>query len=256
MRILIADDELSARQNLMKLLANHPEVEVCGETADGLTTLEAIENLNPDVVLLDIEMPELDGFEVIRELSGPKVPLIIFVTGYNKYAMKAFEVSAVDFLLKPIDDVRLTKALEKARRTLLMELMFPTQEAMQQIHRITEAYAAVRPSYWKRLSGQRKSKSHILHDYEIQAFLSTDEQVYAVTANQERFVLNHTLKELEAVLNPNRFVRVHKQAIVNLDHVREIDQESSGDGYAKLACGINIDLSRRYALMLKEKLTC
>ena len=121
MRILIADDEANARRRLAELLANHSEVEICGEASDGLSALEKIELLNPDVVLLDIEMPGLDGFEVIRELSGPKVPLIIFVTGYNKYAIKAFEVSAVDFLLKPVAEDRLNQALEKARRTLLME---------------------------------------------------------------------------------------------------------------------------------------
>jgi two-component system, LytTR family, response regulator len=205
-------------------------------------------------VLLDIEMPGLDGFEVIRELSGPKVPQIIFVTGYNKYAIKAFEVSAVDFLLKPVIEDRLNQALEKAKRTLLMESALSSLEAIQQIHRLTEALAAGQTSYVQRVVGQRKSKTQILPVSDIQAFVCTDEQVYAVTADQERSLLNHTLKDLEARLNPNRFVRVHRQAIVNIAHITEIDQTSSADGSAKLKCGLTVELSRRYVALLKEKL--
>jgi two-component system LytT family response regulator len=253
-RILIADDEANARRNLAELLANHSEVEICGEASDGLSALEKIELLNPDVVLLDIQMPGLDGFEVIRELTGPKVPLIIFVTGYNKYAIQAFEVSAVDFLLKPIGEDRLNQALEKASRFLLMEEALASMEAIKQIHRLTEALAVRQPSYVQRVAGRRKSKSQILQVSDIQAFLCEDEQVYAVTANQERSMLNYTLKDLEARLNPNSFLRIHRQAIVNIAHVTEIDQASSADGYAKLKCGLAIDLSRRYSVLLKEKL--
>jgi two-component system LytT family response regulator len=101
MRILIADDEARARRRLAEMLADHSEVEICGEAGDGISALEVIERLNPDVVLIDVQMSGLDGFEVIRELSGPKVPPIIFVTGNHKYAIQVFEVSAVDFLLKP-----------------------------------------------------------------------------------------------------------------------------------------------------------
>jgi two-component system, LytTR family, response regulator len=252
-RILIADDEASARCRLATMLADYSEVEICAEVGDGIAALDAIERLKPDVVLLDIEMPGLDGFEVIRELSGPKVPLIIFVTGYNKYAIKAFEVSAVDFLLKPVTEDRLNQALEKARLNMLRELVCPSMEAIQQIRRLTEALD-VQTSYVRRVVGQRKSKSHILPVYDIQAFICTDEQVYAVTAGQERSLLNHKLKDLEARLNPNRFVRVHRQAIVNVDHVSEIDHTPKGDGSAKLKCGLAVEMSRRYVALLKEKL--
>jgi two-component system, LytTR family, response regulator len=256
MRILIADDEAKARRRLKAMLADHSEIEVCGEVGDGISALEAIEQLHPDVVLLDIKMPGLDGFEVIRELSGSKTPLIIFVTGYDEYAIKAFEVSAVDFLLKPIMEDRLNQALEKANRTMLRERALPSMEAIQQIHRLTEALAAGPISYIQRVVGRRKSKSHILPVSDIQAFLCTDEQVYAITANQERSALNHTLKDLEARLNPNLFVRIHKQTIVNIDHVAEIDQTPSADGFAKLKCGLTVDLSRRYVALLREKLAC
>ena len=256
MRILIAEDEPKSRRRLAEMLANHSEVEICGEAADGISALDAIKCLNPDVVLLDVEMPGLDGFEVIRELSGPKVPQIIFVTGYNKYAIKAFEVSAVDYLLKPVTEDRLNQALEKAKRTLLMESALLSLEAVQQIHRLPEALAAGQTSYVQRVVGQRKSKTQILPVSDIQAFLCIDEQVYAVTANQERSLLNYTLKDLEARLNPNRFVRVHKQAIVNVDCVTEFDQAPSGDGSAKLTCGLSVELSRQYVALLKEKLAC
>jgi two-component system, LytTR family, response regulator len=254
-RILIADDEELARQRLVRMLADYPEVEICAEAGDGLSALEAINRLNPDVVLLDIEMPGLDGFEVIRELTGPKVPLIIFVTGYNKYAIKAFGVSAVDYLLKPIPGDRLKQALETASRTLRMESALSSLEAIQQIHRLTEALATGQTLYVKRVVGQRKSKSYILQVPDIQAFVCTDEQLYAVTANQERLLLNHTLKDLEARLNPNSFVRVHRQAIVNIAHITKIEQTPKGDGSATLECGLTVELSRRYVALLKEKLT-
>jgi two-component system, LytTR family, response regulator len=204
-------------------------------------------------VLLDIQMPELDGFEVIRELSGPKVPLIIFVTGYNKYAVQAFKVSAVHYLLKPILEEELKEALGRARKKLLEELVFPSMEAMEQIHRLTGALDA-RISYMKRVLGQRKSQSLVLQVPEIQVFECTDEQVYAVINEQERWMLNHTMKYLEAHLNPNRFVRVHRQAIVNVSYVVEIDQAPSGDGSAKLECGLTVDVSRRNVPLLRDKL--
>jgi two-component system, LytTR family, response regulator len=253
MRILIADDEPKARRRLVTMLADYPGVKICAEAADGVATLEAIERLNPDVVLLDIQMPELDGFEVIRELSGPKVPLIIFVTGYDKYALQAIEVSAVHYLLKPISEERLKDALERARKRLLEELVFPSMEAMEQIRRLTGALD-VRISYAQRVFGQRKSQSRVLQVPEIQAFVCTDEHVYAVTYNQERWMLNHTMKYLEARLNPNRFVRVHRHAIVNIAYIAEIDQTPKGDGSAKLKCGHVVDLSRRYVPLLMEKL--
>ena len=121
---------------------------------------------------------------------------------------------------------------------------------------MTEALAAGQTSYVQRVVGQRKSKTQILPVSDIQAFLCADEQVYAVTGEQERSMLNHTLKDLEARLNPVRFVRVHKQAIVNVDYVTEINQAPSGDGSAKLTCGLTVELSRRYVALLKEKLAC
>jgi two-component system, LytTR family, response regulator len=254
MRILIADDEAKARSRLAAMLADYSAVEICGEAGDGITALEAIERLNPDVVLLDVQMPGLDGFEVIRELTGPKAPLIVFVTGFDKYAIQAFEVSAVDFLLKPITEDRLKQALEKAKRILQSEMVIRSMEAMEQIHRLTEALAAGQTSYMQRVVGRRKSKSHILPVSDIQAFVCTDELVYAVTTNQERSLLNHTLKDLEDRLNPKRFVRVHRQVLVNIDHITEIDQTPKGDGSAKLRCGLAVDLSRRYLALLKEKL--
>jgi two-component system, LytTR family, response regulator len=255
-RILIADDEAKARRRLKAMLADHSEVEICEETSDGISTIEAIESLNPDVVLLDVQMPGLNGFEVIRELSGPKVPLIVFVTGYDQYAIKAFEVSAVDFLLKPVIEDRLKQALEKASRILQRELALPSMEAIQQIRRLTEALAVGQTSYVQRVVGRRKSKSLILPVSDIQAFVCTDEQVYAVTVNQERSGLNHTLKDLQARLNPNCFVRVHRQAIVNIAHITQIDQMPSGNGSAKLKCGLTVDLSRRNVALLREKLAC
>jgi two-component system LytT family response regulator len=253
MRVLIADDEARARRRLTTMLGKMSEIEICGEAEDGVLALEAIEQENPDVVLLDIQMPGLDGFEVIGELSGPKVPLIIFVTGYDQYAIRAFEESAVDFLLKPVAQERLEQALAKAQRILSKDSAPAGEEALVQIRRLTEALAQGQSSYLKRLVVRRRSRFQVLQVSSIQAFVSEDEQLYAVV-ERERFMVNQMLKDLEARLDPSCFVRVHKQAMVNLVHLAEIEPIPNGGATAKLAGGFTIDVSRRYVAPLKDQL--
>jgi two-component system LytT family response regulator len=253
MRVLIADDEVRARRRLKEILEGMSGVEICGEAEDGVLTLEAIEREHPDVVLLDVQMPGLDGFEVLRELSGPKVPLIIFVTGYDQYAIRAFEVSAVDFLLKPVSADRLEEALAKAGRILSRDSAFAGEEAMEQIRRLTEALAKGPSSYVQQLAGRRGAKFRVLPVASIEAFVCEDNQVYAVTG-KERFMVNQMMKDLEARLDPQCFARVHRQAVVNLAHLAEIEPAPDGGATASLKSGLSLDVSRRYEAPLKEKL--
>ncbi len=254
MRVLIADDEPRARRRLAAMLTRLPGIEIWGEAGDGIQALQAIEREKPDVVLLDVQMPGLDGFEVLRELSGYGAPLVIFVTGHDQYALKAFEVSAVDFLLKPVAEERLKKAIDKARRILLRESGFSIEETMLNFHRLEEVLAKAQSSYLQRLVGRRGSRMQVLQVANIQAFLYEDDQVYAVVGQKERFAVNCALKDLETRLDPDCFVRVHKQAIVNLARPVEISTSADGGTVAKLECGLQITISVRQAALLKEKL--
>ena len=251
-RILIVDDERASRRRLAKLLAGMTDVEVIGEAENGIAAVEMIEREKPDVVLLDVQMPGLDGFEVIGELRGPYVPLIIFVTAYDQYALKAFELSAVDYLLKPVAVERLEKALAKARQ--LNTVPATAELALEQIHSLAAALGKSSPAYLQRVVGRRSNKLQIIPAETIQAFVTDRELVFAITAAKGRLLVNHTLRELEARLDPEHFVRVHKGTIVNLARVVEIEPMFKGGAVARLQCGLRIDISRRYAVPLRKKM--
>lgn len=236
MRVLIVDDERPARNRLSRLLSAQDGVEIVGEAETGLAGLEMIDQHKPDVVLLDVQMPELTGIEVAQELHGPDIPLIIFVTAYDRYALQAFEVSAVDYLLKPVATDRLAKALAKASR--MIDARAGVTGTLDQLRRLTEALAQSPRTRLQRIVGRRGQRMYLLPLENVQAFVAEDELVFALTA-EGRHLVNHTLKDLETKLDRERFVRVHKQTIVNL---------------ARLAGGTTVDISRRYAVALREKL--
>ncbi len=249
MRILIVDDELPARRRLRRLLKEVAEgEEIAGEAANGVEALEKIQELRPDLVLLDIQMPELGGLDLVRELGGGDGPAIVFVTSYDQYALEAFDVSAADYLLKPVSAERLDKALQKVRQRRQSGAV--TADA---IARLTAALATRPSPALERIVGHRGTKVVLLPAETIQAFIAEDELVFAVTA-AGRVLVNHTLRDLEARLDTNRFARVHKQTIVNLDHVLELDPISKGGASARLACGLIVEISRRYAVGLRERL--
>lgn len=234
MRVLVVDDERRARERLIRLLTAFADLTVVGEADNGLAAVEQIAALKPEVVFLDIQMPGMDGFEVLDNLA--QRPLIVFATAYDQYAIKAFEASAVDYLLKPVEADRLASAIVKLR------------EKQTSLDRLMQA----RPPL-KRLVGKRLQRMHVLPVDAIECFVSEDELVFA--ANPEgRFLLNTTLRDLEARLDAEQFARVHKSAIVNLAKVVEIDPDSRSSGSVRLESGQCLELSRRYAARLRELL--
>lgn len=241
MRVLIVDDERRARERLARLLAPLPEIEVAGEAADGLAALEAIGALRPDAVFLDIQMPGLDGFEVLRAIPEPRRPLVVFVTAYDQYALQAFEVSAVDYLLKPVEEERLMRAVARLRE----------QASRDGVARLLTALGKARPL--ERVVGKRLHRLRVLPVETVEAFVADGELVFAVTADG-RFLVERTLRDLEAGLDPDRFARVHKQAIVNLAKLAELEPIVKGGATARLAGGEVIEISRRYAQGLRQKL--
>ncbi|MBZ5496055.1 MAG: LytTR family DNA-binding domain-containing protein [Acidobacteriia bacterium] len=252
MKVLIVDDEPRARNRMARLLHSMKGIEICGISSDGAEALETIERAKPDVVLLDVQMPGLDGFEVVTELRGSSLPLVVFVTAYDQYALKAFEVSAVDYLLKPVSEERLRQALAKAEK-VLQSSSAALSFAAEQYGRMAAALAAARPGYLQRVVGRRAHRICILPVSDIQAFLAEDELVFAIL-EQGRVLINRTLKELESQLNPDQFARVHRQAIVGLSHITEIEPMANGGAMARLRSGLSISISRRHAASLKVQL--
>lgn len=234
-RALIVDDEREARHRLARLLAAHSdEIGVAGEANDGPSAVGMIEKARPDIVFLDIEMPGLDGFGVLDSLPREQWPVVIFVTAYGHYATRAFDVHALDYLLKPVTAKRLADCVARLR-----EMRPAAQRA-----RLEEARRDNRPL--ERLMARSASKLLVVNVDDVIAFQSDDKLVFARTP-QGRFVLNITMKELEERLNAQTFCRVHKQAIVQISHAREVHSLAGGHYLLKLSDGSDVQIGRNYA---------
>ena len=243
MRTLIVDDEAPARERLKRYLAELQIVEVIGEACDGVQAVEMIEALWPELVLLDIQMPGLDGFDVIEALEDP--PAIIFVTAYDQYAIRAFEVHALDYLLKPFSRQRLAQALERAR-----EALTEGQDLGAQLRPLLEGLAA-EGRYLTRLAVRDRESILVLDARQVDWIGIDDEQV-VVHVGDRAFPVRRTLTELETRLDPNHFFRAHRSAIVNLDRIQEIIPWFKGSHVLRLTTGAEVDLSRAQARALRK----
>lgn len=234
-RALIVDDEREARRRLERLLSDHSgKIEIVGEAVDGPSAVAAIQKFEPDMIFLDIEMPGLDGFGVLDSLPQDDWPLVIFTTAYGHYAIRAFELHALDYLLKPVNQKRLTACLSR-----LDEIRPAAQRA-----RLEEARRDDRKL--ERLMARAGAKLIVVNVEDVIAFESEDKLVFARTT-QGRFVLNITMKELEERLDSGVFCRVHKQAIIQLSHAREVHSLAGGHYLLKLSDGSDVQIGRNYA---------
>ena len=217
MRVLVVDDEELARARIKELLADIPDVEVAGEAENGLRAVELVGELGPDVVILDIQMPGMDGFEVVEALTH--VPLVIFATAFDEYAIKAFEVNSVDYLLKPISRERLGEAIERAR-----SLLDDTPQLDDQMARLA---GLIRSRDMRRLPVM-KGKKIVLVDLDDIVWIGVEGELVFVHTASEKYMMNATMAELESRLDPRVFFRSHRSSIVNLNHVKEIVPWFSG----------------------------
>lgn len=243
MRIVIVDDETPARERLKRHLATLEGLEVIGEAADGPQAVETIEGLKPDLVLLDIQMPGLDGFGVVEALDDP--PPIIFVTAYDQYAIRAFEVHALDYLLKPFSRKRLAQAINRAQ-----EALAHGHDVSARLRPLLEGLAA-EGHYLTRLAVRDRECIRVLDVEDVDWIDIKDEQVMVHVADQS-YPIRRTLTELEARLDPQRFFRAHRSAIVNLDRVQEVHPWFKGGHILRLSTGAEVDLSRARARALRE----
>jgi len=241
-RFLVVDDEELARRSLIAALATEPDLELAGEAANGLEALERISEVEPDVVFLDIEMPGLNGFEVLQNLKG--APLIVFVTAYDEYAVRAFEANAIDYVLKPIQPKRVQQAVERVR-TSLAKGTGSNADALQKL--LTE----LRPSLPRRIAARKGKRIVLLSLREVVRAAIEDKLVFLYTQS-ERFQTDKSIAELETVLEPSGFFRISRGELVNLEYVREILPWFSGTYKIRLSSGVELDVSRDRGRRLKE----
>jgi two-component system LytT family response regulator len=241
LRVLIVDDEPVARRRLRRLLRGMPEIEVAGEAGDGRTAVTAIRALEPDVVLLDVQMPEMDGFEVLRETAGGSLPAVIFITAFDRYALRAFEVHALDYLLKPVSGDRLAGAIARAR-TRITERRGAAFDP--RVLALLNDLAAGR-RFLTRLPVKSGGKLLVIALADVDWIQAADNYV-TLHAGAERFVARETMGRLERELDPERFVRIHRSVIVQVDRIKELRPDFHGDFTVVLRTGARVPLSRTY----------
>jgi len=248
-RTLIVDDESLARERIRDMLASDPAIEIVSECANGDEAIEAIQRLSPDLVFLDVEMPGVDGFAVLDGLPPDRIPTIIFVTAYDQYAVRAFEVYALDYLLKPFDRERFEKALARAKEHITSE----RSDALSE--RILRAIEDIKtkPVHLERLVIKMNGHVFFMKAEEID-WLEAEGNYVRLHSGKESYLLRDTISALEAQLDPKRFIRVHRSAIVNVDRISELQPWFHGEYRIVLREGVQLTLSRTYREKLHELL--
>jgi len=239
LRAYLVDDEPLALERLRRLLENTGRVEVIGFTTKPEAAVAALTENPPDVCFLDIQMPRLTGFEVLAKLTNQ--PIVVFTTAYDKYALKAFGVSAADYLLKPVEPETLTRALNQAER--LRGVGLPAQPDIQiLLHRIADSLRESKPVFPKRIASRLGDRLWFLDLDRVSHFYSQDKLTYAVSEGKAYFI-DPTISELESKLDPSQFSRIHRSTVVNLAWIKEVTSLPGGALNIRLTDGKNTDLT-------------
>ncbi len=251
-RLVIADDERLARQKVRLLLESEPNVTVVAECQDGRQTVSAINCFHPDLLLLDIQMPDLDGFQVLREIPAPEMPVVIFTSAYDQYAIRAFEAHALDYLLKPFDQVRLHQAIERARLELLKaENREIAHKIRELLSHIKSGAVPVAPDSQDRLVIRAKGRVIFL-DLEDIDWVEAAANYVRLNVGKESYLLRETISKTAERLNPDEFIRIHRSTIVNLRKIKELIPVNSGEYIVVLKNGKELSCSRGYRALLQR----
>ena len=252
-RLVIADDERPARAFLGGLVRGWEDVDVVGEATNGVEAVELIERERPDLALLDLQMPELDGFGVVRMLRKDRLPLVAFVTAYDEHAIRAFEVSAVDYLLKPVDPARLRQTLTRVQERLEQADYRPDDAS--RVKAAVEAYDASAPqAYLRRIPVRKRDDIVIVPVEEIVAVVADGELLHLFTPQGERHTITYRLKDLEARLDPARFVRLSRGTLASVDAIHKVSPMPGGTYVVTLRSGQQLPVSRIRGRVLREQL--
>jgi two-component system LytT family response regulator len=253
LRVVVADDERPARTFLVSLLRAWPDVEIVGEAETGTEAVELIERVRPDLVLLDLQMPELDGLGVVRMLRKDRLPLVAFVTAYDEYAVRAFEANAVDYLLKPVEPLRLRATLTRVQQRLEHTDFHPAEaERLKAV--ATEIDAGTRRGYLRRIPVRRRDDIVIVAVDQIAAVVADGELLHITLIAGERHTITYRLKDLEARLDPSRFVRLSRGSLVNADLIQRVSPMPGGTYVVTLTNGLQLPVSRLRARALRDEL--
>jgi two-component system LytT family response regulator len=245
-RTVIADDEVLARQKLRQVLRDDQDIEIVGECATASETIELVNSTNPELLFLDIRMPDMDGFDVVGALSSHQntaLPHIIFTTAYDQYAVRAFEVHAIDYLLKPFTPDRLRSAVQRVRERML-------DDGPKGGVRDAESSAG---GYTTRIVFKSRGRILFLSVEDIR-WIGAEENYVRICTGGESHLLRETMSHLEARLDPQIFLRVHRSSIVNLRYVKEVKSEADGEATVILSSGEKIAMSRSYRSRIQKLL--
>jgi two-component system LytT family response regulator len=246
---MIVDDESLGRRRIRHLLRTEPDFEIIGECANGHDAIAALRGSNPDLVFLDVQMPELSGFEVLAQIPAEKLPVVIFVTAFDRFALKAFEARALDYLLKPFDDERFYDSLERAR------IHLSNRQSTRLSERLLNLVKHVSPQgkWLSRMAVKTEGRLLFINVLEIDRVEAIGNYL-KVHVGAESHMLRGRLGELEKQLDPNQFFRIHRSTLVNLDRVKEFQPLFKGDGVLILKNGSRLGVSRGCSQRLQRQL--
>ena len=249
-RVLVVDDEPLAREKIRGMAADDAELRVVGECSNGAEAIEAIQTLRPDLILLDVQMPEVGGFAVLEALKDEGLPPVIFITAYDHYAVRAFEFHALDYLLKPFDRERFRAAIERAKRQIRRE-----KNGAGLDERIIALLEQMReqPRYTERLVVKTGGRVFFLNADEID-WVEAEGNYVSIHAGKKSYLLRETISGLETQLDPRHFVRIHRSAVVNINRIKELQPWSHGEYHVILHDGTQLTLSRSYRDNLQSAL--
>ena len=250
-RVLLVDDEPLAREMLREMLKGDPQVAIVGESCNGREALEAIRSHSPDLVFLDVQMPEVGGFEVLSSLGKEEIPHVIFITAYDQYAVRAFEVQALDYLLKPFDQERFDVSWQRARAQVIRDRN-GVRDMDQRILALLEELKAGK-SYLERLVIKTGGRIYFLETAEID-WIEAEGNYVSVHSAKKSHLLRETISSLESQLDPRKFVRIHRSSIVRLDFIKELQPWFHGEYRIILQDGTQLTLSRNHRDKLQEAL--
>jgi len=246
MRAVIVDDDRLARRRLKRLLAATPDVSVVGEAGSGSAAVDLVTSLDPDLLFLDIQLPELDGFEVLAALSAPRAPLVVFTTAYSEHAVEAFERHALDYLVKPIEASRIRKTIDRARAACATRGADGTRAVLASFLADWQA----RAGYTERFAVRDRRRILVIAAGDVDWFEAADNYV-TLHVGGRTHLMRHTMQELEGRLDPARFLRIRRSTIVNIDRVVELRPEAHGEHLVVLRDGTTLSSTRTYAEVLR-----
>lgn len=251
-RVVIADDERPARSLLRALLGNFPDVNIVGEAANGSEAVELIERTHPDLALLDLQMPEVDGLGVVRLLRKDRMPLVAFVTAYDQYAVRAFELNAVDYLLKPVDPARLRETLNRAQERL--EQSEDRASATDAVRAAADAIESRAHTALARIPVRKRNQILLVPVEQIAAIIADGELLYLYTARNEKHTISYRLKDLEPRLAAAEFIRLSRGTLVNVTMIDRVTPMTGGTYVVVLTNGQELPVSRMQSRVLRDRL--